>query len=102
MLSHLALIVQSLAKIATVGYNEDDVYMHTAPLGHLRGLSSALTMLMVRGCHVLMPKFEAKLALEAIEEYRVTSLITVPTIMSDIISLIRFQDEICMKRVTHG
>ncbi|KAF5775244.1 putative o-succinylbenzoate--CoA ligase [Helianthus annuus] len=89
MLSHSALIVQSPAKIATVGYNEDDVYMHTAPLGHVGGLSSALTMLMVGGCHVLMPKFEAKLAFEAIEEYRVTSLITVPTIMSDIISLIR-------------
>ncbi|KAJ0463638.1 putative o-succinylbenzoate--CoA ligase [Helianthus annuus] len=89
MLSHSALIVQSLAKIATVGYNEDDVYMHTAPLGHVGGLSLALTMLMVGGCHVLMPKFELKLALEAIEEYRVTSLITVPTIMSDIISLIR-------------
>ncbi|KAJ0796869.1 putative o-succinylbenzoate--CoA ligase [Helianthus annuus] len=89
MLSHSALIVQSLAKIATVGYNEDDVYMHTAPLGHVGGLSSALTMLMVGGCHVLLPKFEAKLALEAIEEYRVTSFITVPTIMSDVISLIR-------------
>ncbi|KAI7738564.1 LOW QUALITY PROTEIN: hypothetical protein M8C21_015842 [Ambrosia artemisiifolia] len=66
-----------------------NVYLHTAPLGHVGGLSSALTMLMVGGCHVLMPKFEAKLALEAIEEYHVTSFITVPTIMSDIISLIR-------------
>ncbi|KAK9055963.1 hypothetical protein SSX86_027050 [Deinandra increscens subsp. villosa] len=89
MLSHSALIVQSLAKIATIGYNEDDVYLHTAPLGHVGGLSSALAMLMVGGCHVLMPKFEANSALKAIEKYHVTSLITVPTIMSDIISLIR-------------
>ncbi|KAL8192310.1 hypothetical protein R6Q57_027977 [Mikania cordata] len=90
MLSHSALIVQSLAKIAIIGYNEDDVYLHTAPLGHVGGLSSALAMLMVGGCHVLMPKFEAKSALEAIEKHHVTSFITVPTIMSDIISLIRF------------
>ncbi|XP_076897395.1 2-succinylbenzoate--CoA ligase, chloroplastic/peroxisomal-like [Bidens hawaiensis] len=89
MLSHSALIIQSLAKIATIGYNEDDVYLHTAPLGHVGGLSSALAMLMVGGCHVLMPKFEAHSALEAIEEYHVTSFITVPTIMSDMISLIR-------------
>ncbi|MFS7946072.1 putative o-succinylbenzoate--CoA ligase [Helianthus anomalus] len=40
------------------------VYMHNTPLGHVGGLSLALTMLMVGGCHVLMPKFEAKLALE--------------------------------------
>ncbi|GKA05476.1 2-succinylbenzoate--CoA ligase, chloroplastic/peroxisomal [Tanacetum coccineum] len=92
MLSHSALVVQSLAKIAVIGYSEDDVYLHTAPLGHVGGLSSALAMLMVGACHVLMPKFEAKSALEAIEKYSVTSFITVPAIMSDIISLIRTKD----------
>nr|GEU81679.1 2-succinylbenzoate--CoA ligase, chloroplastic/peroxisomal [Tanacetum cinerariifolium] len=92
MLSHSALVVQSLAKIAAIGYSEDDVYLHTAPLGHVGGLSSALAMLMVGACHVLMPKFEAKSALEAIEKYNVTSFITVPAIMSDIISLIRTKD----------
>ncbi|KAI3680888.1 hypothetical protein L6452_35667 [Arctium lappa] len=92
MLSHSALVVQSLAKIAAIGYREDDVYLHTAPLGHVGGLSSALAMLMVGGCHILVPKFEAKLALQAIEKYHVTSFITVPTIMSDMISLIRTKD----------
>lgn len=90
MLSHSALVVQSLAKIAAIGYREDDVYLHTAPLGHVGGLSSALAMLMVGGCHIVVPKFEAKSALQAIEKYHVTSFITVPTIMSDMISLIRF------------
>ncbi|KAK9267479.1 hypothetical protein L1049_009905 [Liquidambar formosana] len=88
-ISHSALIVQSLAKIAIVGYGEDDVYLHTAPLCHIGGISSAMAMLMVGGCHVLTPKFEAKAALEAIEQHYVTSLITVPTIMADLISLIR-------------
>ncbi|KAJ0081705.1 hypothetical protein Patl1_11402 [Pistacia atlantica] len=46
-------------------------------------------MLMVGGCHVLFPKFEAKSAVEAIEQHSVTSLITVPTIMVDLITLIR-------------
>lgn len=90
MLSHSALVVQSLAKIAVIGYNEDDVYLHTAPLGHVGGLSSALAMLMSSGCHVILPKFEAKSALEAIQKYHVTSFITVPAIMSDIISFNRF------------
>ncbi|KAI3710055.1 hypothetical protein L2E82_39828 [Cichorium intybus] len=89
MLSHSALVVQSLAKIAVIGYNEDDVYLHTAPLGHVGGLSSALAMLMSSGCHVILPKFEAKSALEAIQKYHVTSFITVPAIMSDIISFNR-------------
>ncbi|KVH89411.1 AMP-binding, conserved site-containing protein [Cynara cardunculus var. scolymus] len=92
MLSHSALVVQSLAKIAAIGYREDDVYLNTAPLGHVGGLSSALAMLMVGGCHILVPKFEAKSSLQAIEKYHVTSFITVPTIMSDMISLIRTKD----------
>ncbi|GAV67241.1 AMP-binding domain-containing protein [Cephalotus follicularis] len=87
VISHSALIVQSLAKIAIVGYGEDDVYLHTAPLCHIGGLSSAITMLIVGACHVLIPKFEAKSALEAMEQHRVTSLITVPAIMADLISL---------------
>lgn len=88
-ISHSAVIVQSLAKIAVVGYSETDVYLHTAPLCHIGGISSAMAMLMVGGCHVLIPKFEAKSAFEAIEKHHITSLITVPAIMADLISVIR-------------
>lgn len=38
----------------------------------------------------MMPKFEAESALEAIEKHHVTSFITVPAIMSDMISFIRY------------
>ncbi|XP_003594530.3 2-succinylbenzoate--CoA ligase, chloroplastic/peroxisomal [Medicago truncatula] len=88
-ISHEALIIQSLAKIAIVGYSEDDVYLHTAPLCHIGGLSSAMAMLMVGGCHVFMPKFDAELAVGDIERYNVTSLITVPAIMTSLISIVR-------------
>ncbi|KAL3632361.1 hypothetical protein CASFOL_025345 [Castilleja foliolosa] len=86
-ISHSALVVQSLAKIAIVRYDEDDVYLHTAPLCHIGGISSALAMLMAGGCHVILPKFKASLAIEAIREHKVTSLITVPTMMADLISI---------------
>ncbi|KAK7331279.1 hypothetical protein VNO77_25499 [Canavalia gladiata] len=91
-LSHGALIIQSLAKIAIVGYSEDDVYLHTAPLCHIGGLSSALTLLLVGGCHVLMPKFDAESAVGAMEQYTVTSFITVPAIMASLISIIRHKE----------
>lgn len=85
-LSHSALVIQSLSKIAIVRYDEDDVYLHTAPLCHIGGISSALAVLMAGGCHVITPKFEASLAFEAIREHNVTSLITVPTMMADLVS----------------
>ncbi|CAL1402865.1 unnamed protein product [Linum trigynum] len=92
VISHSALIVQSLAKVAIVGYSEEDVYLHLAPLCHIGGLSSALTMLMVGACHVLIPKFEATAAVDAIEKHSVTSFITVPTIMVDLISSITMKE----------
>lgn len=64
----------------------DQVYLHTAPLCHIGGISSALAMLMAGACHVITPKFEAKSAFEAIREHEVTSLITVPTMMADLVS----------------
>lgn len=88
-ISHTSLIAQSLAKIAVVGYGEDDVYLHTAPLCHIGGISSCLAILMAGGCHVLIPKFDAKSAIEAIREYKVTCFITVPAIMADLLSYAR-------------
>ncbi|XP_043701227.1 2-succinylbenzoate--CoA ligase, chloroplastic/peroxisomal isoform X1 [Telopea speciosissima] len=92
-ITHTALIVQSLAKIAIVGYNEDDVYLHTAPLCHIGGISSGMAMLMVGACHILIPKFEAKSALKAIEQHHVSSLITVPAMMADMVSNISLNQE---------
>ncbi|XP_022885537.1 2-succinylbenzoate--CoA ligase, chloroplastic/peroxisomal isoform X1 [Olea europaea var. sylvestris] len=91
-ISHLALVVQSLAKIATVHYDERDVYLHTVPLYHIGGISSAMAMLMAGGCQVIIPKFEAKLAIESIQKHHVTSFITVPTIMADLISFDRMKE----------
>lgn len=88
-ISHNSLVVQSLAKIAIVGYSEDDVYLHTTPLCHIGGISSCIAMLMVGSCHVFIPKFDAKLAFAAVEQHHVTSLITVPAMIADLIFFTR-------------
>lgn len=49
----------------------------------------------------MMPKFEARLACEAIREHSVTSLITVPTMMADLITINRAQQTSgCFESVT--
>ncbi|KAK3432641.1 hypothetical protein EUGRSUZ_D00173 [Eucalyptus grandis] len=88
-ISHSALFIQSMAKIAICDYSENDVYLHTAPLCHIGGLSSAMAMLMAGACHVLMPKFESKTAIEVIEKQDITALITVPAMVADLISFLR-------------
>jgi acyl-activating enzyme 14 len=49
-----------------------------------------MAMLMVGGCHVFMSKFDAKLAVGAIERYAVTSFITVPAMITGLNSIIRY------------
>jgi len=49
-----------------------------------------MAMLMVGGCHVFMPKFDAKPSVMAIEQYNVTSFITVPAIIASLISIVRY------------
>ncbi|CAH8253993.1 unnamed protein product [Arabidopsis lyrata] len=126
-ISHLAFITQSLAKIAIVGYGEDDVrfsppliclssmnsaelntsvYLHTSPLVHIGGLSSAMAMLMVGACHVLLPKFDAKTALQVMEHNRITCFITVPAMMADLIRVNRTTkngaENRCVRKILNG
>uniref|UniRef100_A0A0A9DBZ8 AMP-dependent synthetase/ligase domain-containing protein n=1 Tax=Arundo donax TaxID=35708 RepID=A0A0A9DBZ8_ARUDO len=48
-----------------------------------------MAILMAGGCHVLIPKFDVKLASNAIRQHGVTSFITVPAIMADLLSYAR-------------
>ncbi|KAH9288255.1 hypothetical protein KI387_032372 [Taxus chinensis] len=83
-ISHDALVVQSQAKIAFIGYNHNDIYLHTSPLCHIGGISSALSIVLAGGCHVFLPKFEAASAVFAIQRHSVSAMITVPTMLADI------------------
>lgn len=48
-------------------------------------------MLMVGGCHVFQPKFDANVAVRSIEEHQVTSLITVPAMVAVLASFIGYE-----------
>ncbi len=41
-----------------VGYANHDTYVHTAPLFHVGGLSSALAILTVGAMQVVLPRFD--------------------------------------------
>uniref|UniRef100_A0A0A9HK69 AMP-dependent synthetase/ligase domain-containing protein n=1 Tax=Arundo donax TaxID=35708 RepID=A0A0A9HK69_ARUDO len=48
-----------------------------------------MAILMAGGCHVPIQKFDVKLAFDAIRQHGVTSFITVPAIMADLLSYAR-------------
>ena len=51
----LSLALQAMAKLQVVGYREDDMYLHCAPLFHIGGLSSMIAMLAVGATQARVP-----------------------------------------------
>ncbi|MBG9388036.1 acyl-CoA synthetase [Caenimonas aquaedulcis] len=82
MLSHANFTAASINWIATLHFDEDTVYMHSAGLFHLAGASPAFALTMAGGTHVCLPKFDAMLAFEAIQEHRINYCLFVPTMIN--------------------
>lgn len=86
LLSHNSFHVQSMAKLLKVQYSAADVYLHTAPLFHVGGLSSAFAVLAVGATQVFMPAFKPAQALSLVSNLSVTAFIAVPAILHDLVS----------------
>ncbi|WP_304309154.1 long-chain fatty acid--CoA ligase [Pseudacidovorax intermedius] len=82
MLSHRNFVAASINWIATLHFNDQTRYMHSAGLFHLAGASPAFALTMAGGTHVCLPKFDALLAFQAIERHRVNYVLFVPTMIN--------------------
>ena len=85
LVSHKNMIFQCRAKEKYCGYCASDVYLHMAPLFHVGGLCSALSMASVGALHVFMNVFHAQKAIEMIHEHSITAFIAVPTMLIDMV-----------------
>lgn len=81
MLSHTNLLSSALAFIKPSGYDGHSAFLHVTPMFHLSDLSNLLTISMVGGVHVVLPRFEPKAVLAEVEKCRVTHLPAVPTML---------------------
>lgn len=82
MLSHKNLIAASINWIATLHFSDQTRYMHSAGMFHLAGSSPAFALTLAGGTHICLPKFDAKLAFEAIEKHKVNYVLFVPTMIN--------------------
>lgn len=71
--------------------DEDAIYLSTAPLYHSAPLRYNMMVTRLGGTCVVMPKFDAKTALELIERYAITHSQWVPTMFN---RLLKLNDEI--------
>jgi len=82
----------ALAHVAQNLYAVGERTLGVMPLYHTMGVRSLLSMALIDGCFVCMPKFDAGLALSLIEAEGVTNLYLVPTLYHDMLSHAKFSE----------
>ncbi|CAM5195522.1 2-furoate---CoA ligase OS=Castellaniella defragrans OX=75697 GN=HNR28_002065 PE=4 SV=1 [Castellaniella denitrificans] len=76
----------ALAHVAQNLYARGERTLGVMPLYHTMGVRSLLSMALIDGCFVCVPKFDPAAVLAAIENERITNLYLVPTLYHDVVS----------------
>jgi long-chain acyl-CoA synthetase len=82
MLSHANLMSNSMTAMVNLGIRHGSVHLHVSPLFHMAGGSRVFTTTVAGATHAVIPRFEPALFLDAIERYRVTVTVVVPTMLN--------------------
>jgi 2-furoate---CoA ligase len=76
----------ALAHVAQNLYARGERTLGVMPLYHTMGVRSLLSMALIDGAFVCLPRFDAASALRLIREQRITNLYLVPTLYHDLVS----------------
>ncbi len=83
---HRAERAAAVAQVAQYSYAVGEVSLGVMPLYHTMGVRSLLSMAIVDGTLVCLPRFDAGEALALIETEKVTNLFLVPTLYHDLLA----------------
>ena len=86
MLSQRAIVSNAQHAIMTFGFKESDTWLHVAPMFHLADAWACYSFAMVGATHVFLPSFAPASTLEAIQTYRITKTILVPTMINFLVN----------------
>lgn len=103
-LTHNNMGSNTMVSMYNMGFNEDTIYLHTAPLFHLAGGGRIFTTVMARCFSIILPSFNAEDVLANIEQYGVTDLLLVPTMINMVMNCETFfdYDLSSLKDITYG
>lgn len=81
-----------------------DVYLHSAPMFHLADCSATFGLTLIGAKHAFIPFFEPGRMLEAIERYRVTLALLIPTMLNMVLNHADFgqRDISCLRLISYG
>ncbi|MFC2035436.1 class I adenylate-forming enzyme family protein [Chloroflexota bacterium] len=76
------LVASMMNMMEPLSWQPDDVTLHTSPFSHVAATWPLLDNLYIGGTNVVVERFDPKVVLEAIQENRVTSWNSIPTMIS--------------------
>ncbi len=105
MLSHKNMITSALGTVATGELLSGDArFLHAAPMFHLADLAAWVGQVLLGGPHIMVPMFDPVAVLEAIEKYRPTDVLVVPTMLQLLVDhpAVGDYDLSSMSRILYG
>lgn len=89
MLSHGNLVFNNMNAIHTFNYWQGMRWLHACPMFHIAGGIGIFGVTQVAGTHVIIPAYAPELALETIQDRKITDTLLVPTMVN---MLVNFPD----------
>jgi len=88
-LSHKNILSNEVAAAESIGLSEKDAFLGILPVFHIFGFSTSNILPLVFGCRVVFSEniLDLHLAIEYIEEWKITIVCTTPTFLSSLLSL---------------
>ncbi len=82
MLSHTNMVVDALNCALMGNMNENAKWLHAAPMFHIADCAGLFGISQVGGSHYFIPGFIPKLFFEAVNKFKITETILVPTMVN--------------------
>jgi long-chain acyl-CoA synthetase len=85
MLSHANFMANSMMQVANLALHEAAVHLHVSPMFHVAGGARLFSVTVAGATHAVLEAFEPDAFLAAIERFRVTVTVVVPTVLNRLI-----------------
>ena len=85
MLSHANFMANSMMHVANLGLHEAAVHLHVSPMFHVAGGARLFSVTVAGATHAVLEAFEPDAFLAAIERFKVTVTVVVPTVLNRLV-----------------
>jgi long-chain acyl-CoA synthetase len=104
MHTHRTLVASALHFMATWPFDQRTRWLIASPMFHTGGIIGTLATVWAGGTHIIMPRFDADLAVDLIEREAVTHTLLVPTMLAAAAAaqLARPRDVSTLRYLSHG